>query len=105
MKIDRNNPPTEVWHVSRDRIRKGEGVQYLTPLSNSWWHSALRHSSFQIKGRPTRYWNTESYATCEEAVAEARRLLRIDLTLERDRHASLMKRLNKADQALKEQEQ
>ena len=101
MKIDKDNPPTEVWHINRERTRKGLGVQRLTPESNSWWHSALGHSQFTIKGRRGRYHSMECYPTYAEAHLEGARLLRIFLRDETTRHCGIMERLKEAEMALK----
>jgi hypothetical protein len=101
MKIDKDKLPTEVWHINRERIRKGLGVQRLEPKPGSWWHSALGHSTFHIKGRRGVYHSIDCYATQEEAWFKATGILRRELRDETTRHCGVMERLKEAENALK----
>jgi hypothetical protein len=99
MTIDPKNPPTEVWHINRERVRKGWGIQKLNPERSSWHHNAL-YSAFRIKGRRGAYWAEECYATEAEAREAGQKFLRILMRDERTRHAGITERLTAAQVAL-----
>ena len=101
MNIDRASLPTEVWHVNRERIKRGEGIQRLEPKAGSWWHSATGRSSFKVVGRKGDYWIIDCYPSFSEALLQATRMLREEIRVEMERHSRVTQNLKSAEMALR----